>query len=215
MKKAFTLIELIFVIVIAAIIAVMALPKTQDNSLATCAHQVVSHINYTKHLALIDDKFDPNDNGWYKSRWQIMFNNNKGSGNGWSYTVFSDWTGTHSGNPDPDEVAQNPRSPNQLLTGGTSGSGLVHYGDKEISKELNIGKKYGITGVTFSGGCPNSSKRIAFDRFGRPIKGNLRSQTSAYQNDRMMTSTCTITLTNSSGSIQIAVEPETGYAHIL
>ena len=101
MKKAFTMLELIFVIVIVGILSFIAASSFQRNTLREAADQLVSHIRYTQHLAMMDDKFDPNDNDWYLGRWQIVFANNSGSGDRWAYTIFSDWKGGHDGNPNP------------------------------------------------------------------------------------------------------------------
>ena len=61
MKKAFTMLELVFVIVIVGILSYFVSSSFQRNPLREAADQVVSHIRYTQHLAMIDDKFDPND----------------------------------------------------------------------------------------------------------------------------------------------------------
>ena len=73
MKKAFTIFELVVVIVAVGIIAVMALPRVNDDHIAEAADQVMSHIRYTQHLAMQDNKFDPTDANWFKKRWSIGF----------------------------------------------------------------------------------------------------------------------------------------------
>ncbi|WP_419249844.1 prepilin-type N-terminal cleavage/methylation domain-containing protein [Campylobacter fetus] len=72
MKKVFTLIEIIIVLVIVGIMASFTIPKLNRNDLRLAADQIVSHIRYTQHLAIIDDKFDTKDTNWYKGRWQIF-----------------------------------------------------------------------------------------------------------------------------------------------
>ncbi|MDQ7060006.1 MAG: type II secretion system protein [Sulfurimonas sp.] len=66
MKKAFTMIELIFVLVVVGILAAVILPRTKTNPLQEAAIQLLSHIRYTQHLALVDDVYDANDANWYK-----------------------------------------------------------------------------------------------------------------------------------------------------
>lgn len=216
MKKAFTMLELIFVIIIMGIIAVVVIPRTGSNKLAEAATQLLSHIRYTQHLAMVDDKFNPNDSVWYKKRWQILFANTAGSGNTWSYMIFSDSLGNSTGTPDVNEHAVNPLDSSKFLTGGYS-AGNIAFDDARASAELNIGKKYGITAVDFSSSCSVAgSKRVAFDHLGRPMKGNLSSMTGSYSagTQRLITQTCNITLTDSGGNLIISIEPETGYAHI-
>ena len=61
MKKAFTMLELVFVLVVIGILAAVMIPNMQSTALREAAIQVVSHIRYTQHLAMIDDKFDTTD----------------------------------------------------------------------------------------------------------------------------------------------------------
>lgn len=77
MKKAFTLLELVFVIVVIGILAAVIIPNTRTNPVREAAIQLVSHIRYTQHLAMVDDKFDATNNNWYKNRWQIVFAGNE------------------------------------------------------------------------------------------------------------------------------------------
>jgi hypothetical protein len=167
---------------------------------------------------MVDDHFSTSDSTWYKSRWQLMFSKNTGSDNQWSYTVFADSLGLHTGNPDPTEIAKNPQDPNKYLTGGTSGAGLIQFNNVKATKELNIGNKYNIQDVLFQGGC-SSARRMAFDYLGRPFQGNLKTISSAYQSDRLVKTQCRIVLCKNSPcddqNITIAVEPQTGYIHIL
>ncbi len=223
MKKAFTMIELVFVIIVAGILAAVAIPKMGENELNTAVDQVVSHIRYTQHLAMQDNKFDPNNANWFKGRWQLMFGKSDFTGDKYAYTIFSDSPG-YSGNPNGNEVAKNPANSKQLLTGGYSG--FIRTSDKRAMKALNIGKKYGIVDVNFTGGCSGNAKRISFDNYGRPFKGNLSSSSLPYQSNRIVRETCYITLctqtcpstipaTNKKVARTIAVEPETGYTHVL
>ena len=225
MKKAFTMMELVFVIVVIGIISAMIAPSFQGNNLREAADQVISHIRYTQHLAMMDEKFNSNQANWYLSRWQMVFAKNTGSDNQWSYTIFSDWKGVHDGNPNPatstiaSEIAYNPIDTTKYLTGGTSGTSLIHYDDKEATRELNIGHKYGVTSITFTGGNTGSpAKRIIFDNLGRPYRGSTNSSGTSVINspaDRLAKSKIYITLSDGTKNIIIAIEPETGYAHIL
>ena len=226
MKKAFTLIEFIFVIVVIGIIATLALPKLNKNNLPKAAHQVVSHIRYAQHLAMIDDKFDSvtalipgTDKGnWYNKRWRIIFQNSNGTDNQWSYTIFDDRIGNATGNVDQGEIAINPLNTNKLLSGGATGTSIVIGTDLEVTKELNIGIEYGVQDIDFTN-C--GGQTIAFDHLGRPLIGALSNYLTAYGS--LLTTRCTIDLCtvnpcpagSSTDKISIAIEPETGYTHII
>lgn len=76
MRKAFTLIELVFVLVIIGVLATAILPRTKTNPTQEGAIKLASHIRYTQHLALSDDTYSSKSK-WYQHRWQIVFNDNK------------------------------------------------------------------------------------------------------------------------------------------
>lgn len=226
MKKAFTLLELVFVIVVVGILAAIIIPNTRTNPLREAAIQVVSHIRYTQHLAMVDDKFDVNkvdsagDIKWFKERWQIFFSKTEGSNNKWAYSIFSDNAGDSTGLPDVSETAKNPLNSSKYLTGGYS---AIPYDDARATFELNIGSKYGITDVDFSANCKVYSLRIAFDHLGRPLYDGPHLLDEVYSDggsSRLIQydaggDSCIITMTSNEGSVEIAIEPETGYAHIL
>lgn len=229
MKKAFTMLELVFVIVVIGILAATIIPNTKRNPLQEAAVQLASHLRYTQHLAMIDDKYNGNNDTWYKDRWQMIFASSTYTGGSdvWAYTIFSDTAGsstTTRGDVDVLEVALNPENSNQLMTGGFSSTSELYYGNSNFKgmKSLNIGNKYGIIGsdaVKFSNSCDGSngsSKRIAFDHLGRPMQGDHNSMTGPYNayRQRLITSLCTITLSDGTESIDINIEPETGYVSI-
>ena len=87
MRKAFTLLELVFVLVVIGILAAVIIPSTRTNPVREAAIQLVSHIRYTQHLAMVDDKFDIANATWYKDRWLISFVGNQ-------YSIVSDINAT-------------------------------------------------------------------------------------------------------------------------
>lgn len=239
MRRAFTMIELLFVIVVVGIIVAIALPRFDRDNLHEAADQVVSHIRYTQHLAMQDDKFNPNDRFWYKGRWTIRFYENLTFGgalpparayNGiWAYTIYSDLPNPANPNPyaghNPDlaGMATNPQNPNQFLSGGYNNT--LHVEDGRSMKELRLQEHYDIQDIDFSGGCRSNVTYIHFDYMGRPMNSfpnNSPYEIAAPGWHRLITQRCTISLcitpcatATDDEKIQIAIEPETGYTHIL
>jgi len=72
MKKAFTMIELVFVLVVIGILAATIIPRTRTNPVQEAAINLVSQIRYTQHLAMSDDKYGSSAT-WYRDRWQMSF----------------------------------------------------------------------------------------------------------------------------------------------
>ena len=232
MKKAFTMLELVFVIVVVGIISVMIAPSFQNNSLRQAADQIVSHIRYTQHLAMMDNKFDKNESFWYRQRWQFAFSY---ADSRWSYMIFSDkpsLAGTYDGNPGANntytdvEVAQNPLDNNYLI--GVKNTTFANYDTSKLTDKLDIEKTYGIVDVKMSGGTSSTVKRILFDNLGRPYRGTGASTAAHPINspvDYLATTTIKIkictescvganTTANNENELIILVEPETGYTHI-
>jgi len=235
MKKAFTMLELVFVIVIVGIISVMIAPSFGGNKLRQAADQLISHIRYTQHLAMMDNKFDISDAVWYRKRWTIRFVEdlsftnatcpNKNFNSVWSYMIYENTsctTPTCNTNPNISEFARDPLDNNTFLSGGYNNVLCVDNSDntvdKKSSSKMRLADEYGITNVTFGGGCRSSTTYISFDHIGRPFNSYPRYAPYAYSTTgypRLIVNTCNIILSDGTNSITIAVEPETGYTHIL
>ena len=132
MKKAFTMIELVFVIVVIGILAAVIIPSTRTNPLQEAAIQLLSDIRYTQHLAMVDDKYSANDANWEKGRWQMVFAFTGAAVDyNPSYTIFSDKdTGSgYGGDASSGEMAKNPQNIKQLMTGGHTGASNLTFTD--------------------------------------------------------------------------------------
>jgi prepilin-type N-terminal cleavage/methylation domain-containing protein len=224
MKKAFTLIELIFVVIVISILAAVMIPNIQNNSLKQAAHQVAADIRYTQHLAMIDDRYDSSDKDslgnvkWFKSRWQILFSANQSSDGKWAYTIFSDSFGDSTGNPNGSEIASVPGNPSRKLTGGQTASNNLNINDASFvgKQSMNLGVSYNVSDVAFSSACSYyRSKRLIFDYKGRPLIGNSSSLAIPYDNAHLLKADCNITLTHENGDkIVLTIKPETGFVEI-
>lgn len=64
MKKAFTLLEIIFVVLVIGIISVVLVPKFNSIIVSEKVIKLIAKIRYTQHLAIIDNKYDTSDENW-------------------------------------------------------------------------------------------------------------------------------------------------------
>ncbi len=221
MKKAFTMIELIFIIVVVGILAAVAVPQINRNSLVEAADQVAAHIRYTQQLAMNDNKFDPGDPNWFKKLWRIQFSytNAKGSAEGWTYTVYYD--STMSGNPNGGadlsdlsrvDFAIDPQNPNKILSAGFQNQAINRNAER-INKKLNLSKTYDIRNVEFTNCGDRANQTIVFDSYGRPM-GQVANSNVPYDKLFVGQNPCVIRLTNAAGEIaDIFIQPETGYVN--
>ncbi|MDO5046114.1 pilus assembly FimT family protein [Campylobacter sp.] len=214
MKKAFTMLELVVVIVVIGILAAMAIPRLERDNLAEAVDQIVSHIRYTQHLAMQDNRFDPNDSSWYKKRWSITFNEvNVCGSKEWRYSIYTDKSVSGNLNSET-EVAKDPQNPTKYMSAGWSGGGSFC---KNISPKFNIGKTFGIQEVKFSDACKDV-QTISFDEFGRPMlsvstttTGGVGGAERGYDRILKFGDICKITFTAEKKSAEITITPETGF----
>ena len=196
--RAFTMLELIFVIVVVGILSFMAASSFQRNTVQEATDQLLSHIRYTQHLAMMDDKFNAGNANWYRNQWHldIVVDNTL-----WVYSVLS--------TNNPGTYAKDPQNPSAFL------SGLSTVAEANRAKNLQLQAKYGITTITFTN-CPTANNAtgfsLYFDSLGRPY-GNKSTATAPHDN-LITNNPCTIVLGNGNAAENMTIEisPETGYA---
>ncbi len=212
-RVAFTMLELVFVIIVLGILAALAMPRLDRDLKQEAADHILSNIRYTQHLALTDNKHMFNNAKWQQRFWRIVFSTC--TGNDRYFMVGTDDNMEDASNAffDQSEAALDPRTGKPLFW--TNGNDCSSGGDGIVSEEVFISKKYGITAVVSSGGCGDGTTmgHIGFDNLGRPHYGFSNSTQPNYAS--IITSNCTFTFTMSGGdTFSIDIMPETGYAYI-
>jgi len=188
-KKAFTMIEMIFAIIVMGILAATAMPRYDRDLRQEAKDNYIAAIRYTQHLALIDNKVDPFDSNWQKRYWTIAI-----GGTGGDYTISTRVdTNTRKYATDP--------SNGKLFNALTNGS----------SNSL-VSKKHGVDTVVASGGC--SGPNIMFDHLGRPFDGTTASGVDvATDYTNYMSEDCKLTISFKNSDIDalvINIAKETG-----
>ena len=237
MKKSFSLIELIIVIIVIGILAASMKFSLANNSLNQAVDQIINHIRYTHQLALRDDKYQafPLDSSakegnrskyWFKQWWQIRFTKNTNNKDYW-YEIFTDLpTG---GSYNFDKVGYHPKADwettyaknplnNKYLIGNCDVSGYPSC--SEADKKLDLTKTYGIKKIVYEN-FYSYSRRLMFDGYGKPYLKESNSNgdngdINPYDNDKRMplTKIAKITLClddNCEQNKSICIYPETGY----
>ncbi len=187
------MLELVIVIVVAGILSAVMLPRFERDNLREATGQVVRHIQYTQHLAMVDDVYDDSNATWYKAMWRISFRSHN------CYVVSSNTD--HNANYDRNESATDPLT-NTLLYSNTD---CVQ--ESSDSSNMFLQEKYGIDSITFNSAC-GDNRFIAFDYLGRPHK-TLGSSSD------LVTSPCKITLHSGAKEAVISITQQTGYVKVL
>ena len=191
------MIELVIVIVIAGILAAVMIPRLERDTLREAANQVVRHIQYTQHLAMVNDVYDATNPNWELAYWHISFRVDPTK----CYIVASD-ANTNGGVPAQSEAALDPLTQQFLYSDTTCTE------NSQNNNDLFLNTKYGVSTVTVADGCSTTNQLIAFDNLGRPLKSKDVSNPVTVGNP------CTITLSTATGTAVITIEPETGYTRI-
>ncbi|WP_373033498.1 Tfp pilus assembly protein FimT/FimU [Sulfurovum sp.] len=202
-RSAFTMIELVFVIVVLGILAALAMPRLDRDLKQEAADNILSSIRYTQHLALTDNKHKFDRTDWQSALWQIRFSQ---SGSDWSYSVATNMD--YINNLDQAEAAIDP-----------SNGQLMHSSATNPSPNILLTKKYGINTITFNGCAGQSAstaKHIAFDNLGRPHRGVTQGATNDYAT-YINNNDCQITFASPvfDSNLVIEIKKETGYAYIV
>lgn len=198
--KAFTMIELVFVIVVLGILAAVALPRMDRDLRQEAKDNILSAIRYTQHLALMDDKTDPSNTNWQKELWKITFSTSTNNLANF-YTISSDKIPYAA--VSKDETAIDPANGKYMYNAG--GTTVIN---SDESPNIFIGKKYGINSMDFNRGC-SGAQHIAFDNLGRPHNG-VGGATNDYS--KYMTTDCIITIgfVDDITALNITITTETG-----
>ena len=214
-KSAFTMIELVFVIVILGILSSLAMGRMDRDLEQEAANTILSHIRLTQQLALNDNKHRSNNNvAWQRAYWRFEYGKCRLL-DAYYYRVGSDLD--MDGSIDKSESAINPSNGKYLYTSNTCDD-LAN----DESPTVLLGKKFGIKNIRRYGGC-NQVQHIAFDYLGRPhhqLASYAQADFSKYMNKNCRLQFEMSTDINDDGEINIEdsfniiIESETGHAYI-
>ena len=201
-KKTFSLIELIFTIVLISIILSQLIPKNNFSKLQLITNRLILYLKYTRYIALLDDKFDINNNLWFRQRWTLKFQKCKKSVGGLYYLIYSDKN--QGGHVNKNECLKDPVTKRYLY------SGYNCIAKANESKYVLITKEFGIIKIDIS--C-NKTKTIGKISFGNDGKVYAKLSTKSSHGYKFeIQNTCYINLYDKNNNKStIGIQPKTGY----
>ncbi len=207
-RPAFTMIEIVMVIVVLGILAALALPRFERDIKQEAADSILSDIRYTQHLALMSSKHQFNQPTWQRAFWKISFES-CGGGSGFFSSIGTDMD--NGGDISQSEAAMDPANGKVMFW--TNTASCANGGNSTTSDRIFLTKKFGIKGISGAGGCAEI-QHIGFDHLGRPHVSFSGSTAPTYGS--YMNTACTFTFTLSDDdTFSIRINPETGYAFIV
>jgi len=214
-KSAFTMIELVFVIVILGILASLAMGRMERDLKQEASSTILSHIRLAQQLALNDNKHRRDNNSkWQTSYWRFEYEACNLADDRYIYRVGSDID--LSGGINKVESAIDPVSGKHIWADGDCNS-FDDLGSDE-SKDVYLYGRFGVEHVTHSseeGSC--TYQNIGFDFLGRPHTGIAHYKDDNSANfQKLMTKDCILTFSMSDGEeFKIKIEAETGHSFII
>jgi prepilin-type N-terminal cleavage/methylation domain-containing protein len=220
-KRAFTMIELIVVIVTLAILAAYSIPRINRDTRSEAINHMLTMMRYTQNLALHDDMHLKENPKWQRRFWRFEIHKCS-SNSGLYYSIVTD--NDMQGSADKVETAIDPSNSKYTYWIETkkcpknSTDALM----ADVSPNIFITQKYGINSVEFKS-CQiytnrkvsSSVKHIGFDNFGRYYKSFTSSQIP--NNSGVGIGDCKIKFNFSNSSINpftIVVSKESGFIYL-
>ena len=204
MKKAFSLLEVILMILLLGFLYTAFIPKTQINRIDELTNRLVLYLKQTRYQSLVNDKYNANDEFWHKQRWTLKFFRCRESVGGIYYSIYSDKN--ESGHPSIEDSLKDSLSLKNIYS--------TNYCKENInnSKYVLITKNFNIKEVIVSCNETSSLGQLSFGSDGKIYSklSNLPNDDKSYE----IKNRCRIRLIDSIGEERsIILENTTGYIY--
>lgn len=206
MKKSYSLLEIILTIVLLAILYTSFIPKFKINNFEELANRISLYISFVRYKALIDDKYNPNDNSWHKKRWTLKFFRCRDDEDGIYYSIYSD--NNESGIPSSEDSLKDPLTQKNIFSSNYCKENNTN------SKYVLLTKNYGIKDVKISCNETSSLGQLSFGS-----DGKIYSRLSANPNEEYkyeITEPCIIKFVSKDNeNREIVLNAKTGHSEIM
>ena len=205
MKKSYFLLEIVITISLIAFLYTLFVPKNKINNLEELTNRISLYLSYVRFKALINDKFELDDNLWHKKIWTIKYLRCRESDDGIYYTIYSDKN--KSGHPSAEDSIKDP------LTRKNIYSSNYCKENNSNSKYVLLTKVFGIIDVNISCNETTSLGQLSFGS-----DGKVYSKLSNYENESNeyeIKEPCSIKFLQKDGkSSEVVIYPDTSYSKI-
>ncbi len=202
-KLAFSMIELIMVIVVIGILASIAIPRMDRDIRQEAIDTILSDIRLAQQNALLDDKHDVTNPSWQMAFWHFEYYR---CGSDFVYRVASDIN--TNGIITQQESAINSQDRKYLF------ADCNDLDDTDNSSKVNLTQNYGINSITAIGVCA-TTHIVAFDNLGR-LHSDITNAVPNYET--LAQDNCNITFSFADSSIDsftFEIEPIVGHIRVV
>jgi len=207
MKKSFSLLEIIFVLIIITIISSMAFQNKNISKIKLAKEQLILHLKYMRYISMIDNKYNHNDNLWYRKAWNMKFLNCSKNIGGIYYVIYENVINTNHWAISKSETLKDPLTSNYIYSYQCKKDELY---DK--SKFVLLSQYYGIKKINISCNESSSLGQILFLNNGSAYTkfNNNYNDMNKYK----IQNNCKITLLDGYNQKEyINIEANTGFIH--
>ena len=203
MKKSFTLLELILVILILSILYMAIIPNSNINKLNELKENLTLQIKHLRYKSLTDSKYSHEEN-WQKENWTIKFFRCKKEIGGIYYVIYSDEN--KKGHPNQIESLKDPLS-NKFIYSSNSCKE-----NSENSKYSLLTKNFDIKAIDISCNKTDSLGQISFSYDGK-VYSKLTSNIDKQEKYEIKESCFLKFIDKNNKDFIITIENETGYIY--
>ena len=206
--RSFTLIEIIFILILLSIILTFTIPSNQLSKIDLAKEQLITHLKYTRYIAMLDNKYYYNDDLWYKKLWNMKFLNCNKDVGGIYYVIYSNTINPNRWNISKKETLIDPFTNNYIYSSSRCEQDSLY--DK--SKYVLLSNYYDIKDIKISCNDTSSLGQIYFDNNGSAYS-YIDNDYSKFT-DNKIKNNCIITLIDSNNNERnITIEAYTGYIY--
>lgn len=204
MKKSFSLIEILLVVILLIFVGSFFSYNYKNNNLDNATNRILLYLKQTRYQALLDDVQNDSDDLWHKKRWTLKFFRCDKNIGGLYYSIYTDVN--KKGHASLDESLNDPLTNKKIYSSNKCEE------TEKTSKYVLLTKEFGINNIEVSCNSTSSLGQISFGNDGR-----VYSKLSPYKNDYFeyeITDKCTIKLIDNDFDYnELIIEPKTGYVH--
>jgi type II secretory pathway pseudopilin PulG len=205
MKRSYSLFEIILTVLLLSILYTIFIPKFKVNNLEELTNRISLYISFVRYKALIDDKYNPNNDLWHKKRWSLKFFRCRDEEDGIYYSIYSD--NNESGIPGANDSLKDPLTQKNIYSSNYCKE------NNSNSKYVLLTKNFEIKDVKISCNETSSLGQISFGADGKIYSKLSNNQNGASEYE--ITQSCSIKfISKDNKNKEIIINPKTGYSSI-